>query len=160
MTDLDVVQTTSMGPDTVYGVKDTQTRMASDVADNLIWDRYTLPETRSPALSAALSRITFTRRSTPRPLHVLIELVSGETSAAGHGLVVVVGRSRRLAVDSHAVELRGLMAERGSTAVVGSEVAKTLGEVGAALVAVDTNASLLVMQQAQGTRLCDEKIAV
>jgi hypothetical protein len=53
-----------------------------------------------------------------------------------------------MAVETHAVELRELMAERGSTAVVGSEVAKTLGDVGAALVAVDTNASLLVMQRA------------
>ena len=139
------------GADTVYGAKDTQTRLASDAADNLIWDRYTSSsEARSPALAAALARVTFSQRSSAQPLHTLMELVSGVASRQGQqqGFAVVVGRSRRMGVETHAAELRELMAERGSTAVVGSEGAKTLGEVGAALVAVDTNASLLVMQKA------------
>ena len=136
------------GADTVYGAKDTQTRLASDAADNLIWDRYTSSiEARSPALAAALARVTFSQRSSPQPLHTLMDLVSGVASRQ-QGFAIVVGRSRRMGAETHAAELRELMAERGSTAVVGSEGAKTLGEVGAALVAVDTNASLLVMQKA------------
>lgn len=49
-----------------------------------------------------------------------------------------------MAVESHQGELRQLVSERGSS--VGSEVSKTLGDVGAALVVGGTNASLLVMQ--------------
>jgi hypothetical protein len=137
-----------MGPDTVYGPNNTQTRLASDTADNLSWDRYTLPtDSRSPALSAALSRIVFSNYGSAQPLHAVVELVSAEVSrraATGQGVVAVVGRSRRMAVESHAAELRELNTERGSP--VGSEVIKTVGEVGATLVAVDTSASLLIMQ--------------
>jgi hypothetical protein len=137
-----------MGPDTVYGPNNTQTRLASDTADNLSWDRYTLPaDSRSHALSAALSRIVFSRHTSAQPLHTVVELVSAEVNrraTTGHGFVAVVGRSRRMAVESHGAELRELNAERGFP--VGSEVIRTVGEVGAALVAVDMSASLLVMQ--------------
>lgn len=65
--------------------------------------------------------------------------------SSGPTLVVIVGRSRRLAVGTHQMELRQIVSERGGAA--GSEsVARTLGQVGAALVASSTNASLLVMQ--------------
>ena len=65
--------------------------------------------------------------------------------AAGRALIVVLGRSRRLAPESHQVELRQIVGERGSAG--GSEsVSRTLGEVGAAFVAAGTNASLLVLQ--------------
>ncbi|KAJ7086474.1 hypothetical protein B0H15DRAFT_351264 [Mycena belliarum] len=30
-------------PDTVYGAHSTQTRLVSDTADNLLWDRFALP---------------------------------------------------------------------------------------------------------------------
>ena len=101
------------------------------------------PDSRSPA---GLSRIAFSRRASAQPLQTVIELTEevSSRSATRKGVVVVVGRSRRMAVESHTVELQGLIAKRGS--LIGSEVTRTVGEVGAALVAVDTNASLLVLQ--------------
>jgi hypothetical protein len=71
----------------------------------------------------------------------MLELVSGAITAGGkvgQTVVVVVGRSRRMAVESHKVELRELKR--------GVDVSKTVGEVGAAIVGTDTNASVLVMQ--------------
>lgn len=137
-----------VGADTVYGHRDTQTRLASDTADNLIWERYTHASgASSPSVAAALSRINFNTKSSPRPLHTVIEMANSEVTLhapSGKALVVVVGRSRRMAVESHQAELRGLISERKYT--IGSEVSKTLGDVGAAVVAAGTNASLLVMQ--------------
>lgn len=65
--------------------------------------------------------------------------------AIGRTLVVVIGRSRRLATETHHAELLQIVSERG--AGVGSDsVSRTLGDVGAALVTAQTNASLMVMQ--------------
>ena len=65
--------------------------------------------------------------------------------ASGRTLVVVVGRSRRLATESHQAELHQIVGERGLIAGSNS-VPRTLGDVGAALVASGTSASILVMQ--------------
>ena len=59
-------------------------------------------------------------------------------------MIVVSGRSRRMAVEYHQAELQRIIAEGGSP--IGSSVAKTLGDVGAALVATSTSASLLILQ--------------
>jgi len=59
----------------------------------------------------------------------------------------VVGRARRLAVESHAAELQTIIAEHSS---VSSDVSKTIGEVAAGFVASATNANVLVMQAAVG----------
>lgn len=59
-------------------------------------------------------------------------------------VTVVVGRSRRMAVESHSVELKALLSERGVN--VTSELPKTLGDVGAAFVLTDASTSLLVLQ--------------
>jgi hypothetical protein len=59
-------------------------------------------------------------------------------------MIVVAGRSRRMAVEFHKAELQKLILDSGSP--IGSSVSKTLGDVGAALVATSTNASLLVLQ--------------
>jgi Kef-type K+ transport system membrane component KefB len=125
-------------PDTVYGNRDTQTRLASDTADNLAWGRYS---------KGTSSRVTFTHQASPKPLHALLETVTSEVALHAKSertVIVVVGRSRRMAVESHQSELRQLVLKRGSS--VGSELPKTLGDVGAALVVASTNASLLVMQ--------------
>ena len=47
-------------------------------------------------------------------------------------------------MEYHNAELQQLIVESGSP--IGSSVSKTLGDVGAALVATSTNASLLVLQ--------------
>jgi len=57
--------------------------------------------------------------------------------------IVVVGRSRRLAVENHHTELRTLEEEHGA---VRADVRKTVGDVGTAFVMAGINASLLVMQ--------------
>lgn len=57
-----------------------------------------------------------------------------------------LGRSRRMAVDSLAGELKAIIASTGSS--IGSSVARTLGDVGAALVAGGVGVSLLVLQAA------------
>jgi len=124
--------------DTVYGNRDTQTRLASDTADNLAWAQH----------SARVSpHVTFSNKASSKPLHLLLELATSEVTLhanSGRTVVVVVGRSRRMAVESHQTELGQLVLEKGSS--VGSELPKTLGDVGAALVVAGTNASLLVMQ--------------
>jgi hypothetical protein len=112
-----------------------------------MWDRYTTSSiSHSPVIAAALSRIQFSHQSSSKPLHTILDMAAGEVQqASGRTLVVVVGRSRRLAAESHQVELRQIVGERGAAA--GSDsVSRTLGDVGAALVADGTNASLLVLQ--------------
>ncbi|KAF8180175.1 Sodium/hydrogen exchanger family-domain-containing protein [Pholiota molesta] len=61
-------------------------------------------------------------------------------------LVVFLGRSRRLAVASLSAELQRLTSGLGLG--MSSSVPKTLGDVGAALVAANVSASLLVLQAA------------
>ena len=118
--------------------------MASESADNLLWDRYT-QRTAGPDVLTALTRAVFTTQHTPLPLHALLEVVSRTSSEHQQSrLLVVAGRSRRLAVETHAVELQQLLAEKNVS--LSSETMKTLGDVGSALVASSTNASLLVMQ--------------
>jgi hypothetical protein len=139
---------TAIAADTVYGQGDTQTRLASDTADNLDWDRYTIQsKTHGASLASSLSRIKFSKETSAKPLHKMLELVSAEVTArasSGRTVVAVVGRSRRLAIESHKVELRELNSKRGSP--VGLEVSKTLGDVGAALIVEEMNTSLLVLQ--------------
>ncbi|KAF7302231.1 hypothetical protein MIND_00790100 [Mycena indigotica] len=124
---------TMAAADTVYGHQTTETRMVSDTADNLLWDRLS---------ASAPSRATFQKKDAPKPLHAICELVDAE-SAVGP-LIVFVGRSRRMAVESHKNELASLVSGKGTQIV--SALSKTVGDVGAALVASGTSASLLVMQ--------------
>lgn len=137
--------------DTVYGHQSTQTRMNSDTADNILWDQVALPVASRPAgVAAALSRITFRTESTPAPLRHITELAKAEVSASSaqseKTLIVFAGRSRRLAAEALGGELHALTSELGLT--LSSSVPKTLGDVGAALVATNVNASLLVLQAA------------
>lgn len=139
--------------DTVYGAFNTQTRLASDTADNLVWEKYTNPDSHSvsPSVRTALGRISFSTTTSAKPLHTVVELVRADITAATSqatpkSFVVLAGRSRRLAVENLGTELRTLIAEVGSH--MGSSVPKTLGDVGAALVASNVDASILVLQAA------------
>ncbi|OBZ70115.1 K(+)/H(+) antiporter 1 [Grifola frondosa] len=127
-------------PDTVYGARDTQTRLASDTADNILWTRLA---SSPPGLSDALSRIAFLDQSTARPLHAMLDAASSLTESRSR-LLVVVGRSRRMAVESHHAELRELCTKHGISPA--SEMPKTLGEVAAAFIMANTSGSLLVLQ--------------
>jgi len=137
--------------DTVYGQSNTQTRLESDTADNLTWEQFT-----KPTRVTANSRITFHSESTLKPLARAIELINAEASLRSSNnsnktMIVLAGRSRRMAVEYLHKELCGLMmnesAESGSSSISAS-VPKTLGDMGAALVLINVNASLLVLQAA------------
>ncbi|KAG6853435.1 hypothetical protein C0991_004435 [Blastosporella zonata] len=130
--------------DTVYAQGDTQTRLASETADNIAWDRYASTSTTHNAeTAAALSRISFTTLSTSTPLRTTAEFAT-RLSQAATNVIVVAGRSRRMAAGAHAAELQQIITEAGAS--ITSSVPKTLGDVGAALVAGNTKASLLVLQ--------------
>ena len=137
-----------IGADTNYGQHSTQTRLASDTSDNVLWSKYTTPTYSN--VTTALARITFHEESTSQPLHRVVELAKEKAALSialsGKTLIVLVGRSRRLAVESLEGELRNIMVKTSSA--VGSSVQKTLGDVGAALVSTQVNASLLVFQAA------------
>ncbi|RPD80802.1 hypothetical protein L226DRAFT_453651 [Lentinus tigrinus ALCF2SS1-7] len=139
-----LLQSTTVFPDTVYGAQTTQTRLASDTADNILWTK--LMTSAVPEFASALSRVTFLEETSNKPLHTLVDLTS-RTAPAHARQVVVVGRSRRMAVESHHTELVELCVERNAS--LGSELPKTLGDVACAFVATGTNFSLLVLQAAQ-----------
>ena len=87
---------------------------------------------------------------TSSPLARAIDLAKAEaalrTSSSSKTMIVLTGRSRRMAVESLHRELCGLVTESGSS--ISAPVPKTLGDVGAALVLTNVNASLLVLQAA------------
>ncbi|KAI0774763.1 Sodium/hydrogen exchanger family-domain-containing protein [Trametes elegans] len=136
-------------PDTVYGAQNTQTRLASHTADDLLWARYTTPGGAPPALVHALARVHFTEESSAAPLHTVVEHAAGAQAGRGR-LLVVAGRARRMAAESHFGELQRLCVERNAS--LGSEMPKILGEVASAFVAAGTGASLVVVQAAHGSR--------
>ncbi|KAF7294212.1 hypothetical protein HMN09_01149600 [Mycena chlorophos] len=134
---------TMAAADTVYGQQTTETRMVSDTADNILWDRL------SASAPVVAGQATFQKKDAPQPLHAICELVETECAIAqnqGRPLIVFAGRSRRMAVESHKGELESIVSGKG-TAIV-SALSKTVGDVSAALVASGTSASLLVMQAA------------
>lgn len=133
-------------PDTVYGAQNTQTRMASETADNLAWARYTSSAAGVPELAPALSRIHFTEEVSNTPLHAMLDLVARSLGSRGR-LVVVAGRSRRMATESHFEELRQLCVEHNAS--LGLELPKILGEVASAFVVTGANASIAVVQAAR-----------
>ncbi|KAI0082517.1 hypothetical protein K474DRAFT_1633757 [Panus rudis PR-1116 ss-1] len=135
---------TTLG-DTVYGPNNTHTRLQSDTADNILWEQYT--GGTATGVADALSRISFTQENSSKPLHTVLDMASNTISQytrQNRRVMVVTGRSRRMAPESHVSELRSLITERNIS--MGSEVPKTLGAVGAAFVATNANTSLLVLQ--------------
>ncbi|KAJ7185394.1 hypothetical protein C8R46DRAFT_1060383 [Mycena filopes] len=125
---------TALNADTVYSQHNTETRLASDTADNLLWDRLSLAARPNSSPSAsARSRITFLREESSQPLHKIVQLVDQE-STKQPSLIVMLGRSRRVS--------------RAQGNYIGASVSKAVGDVGAALIASGTSASLLVFQAA------------
>jgi hypothetical protein len=130
----------------MYGNATTHTRMQSETADGVTWARYVPPPLESPkeaptsdrALADALSRVTFEELASSTPLEAAVRHAAMLGPA-----IVVLGRSRRLAVEDHHAELRTLEEEHGA---VRADVRKTVGDVGTAFVMAGINASLLVMQ--------------
>jgi len=90
--------------------------------------------------------VTFEEFAGPDPLHAALHRVR----LMQRSVIVVVGRSRRLAVEDHHAELRALEAEHGGAAVR-ADLRKTVGDVGTAFVMAGIDANLLVMQASSGT---------
>lgn len=140
--------------DTVYGEQNAEMRMQSDTADNVAWARHA-PVDRKSTLSHSGSsspssrpHIEFKHLITPVPLHAAIQEATALTvSSPGYNLVVVTGRSRRLAVENHRAELKRLMDGHGH---VGAEVRKTFGDVATAFVAAGVGSGVVVVQAAVG----------
>ncbi|KAG8960777.1 K(+)/H(+) antiporter [Tulasnella sp. 419] len=151
------IHSTSGFPDTVYPNATTQTRVQSDMADNIAWNKYAAPATetspRTPAIVSALTRVTFEELASPSPLHAIISRTEVEGQKArdqSKSLLAVIGRARRLGGESHAQELKVLFAEQNAAAV-GGEVRRTLGDVACAFVVSKANTNLLVVQAAAET---------
>ncbi|KAJ7504288.1 Sodium/hydrogen exchanger family-domain-containing protein [Mycena galericulata] len=140
-------------PDTVYGHPTTETRVQSETADNIAWAKYTSAASGGNGVStssAVSSRIEFREMGSPIPLHDVIhevklyhERITGQERPPR--VLLVVGRSRRLAVEDHAGELKELIEEYGS---VGTEVRKTMGDVASAFVVASTGSGIVVVQAA------------
>lgn len=129
-------------PDTFYGQANTETHFQSETANNVLWGRYAnfqLSNDTPPSLSAALSRIKFSDHSSPLPLHSAIHLAS-----AHKPVLVVVGRSRRLAGENHTSELQKILEERGC---LGQDVIrKTIGDPATAFVTSGCATAVVVLQ--------------
>lgn len=148
--------------DTAYSNVNTQVELASETADNLLWMRYAQPTQAerdgSNKLAAALSRTTFVTKATSKPLHTIADWVHAGLREypkpadppyhrQSRTPIIFIGRSRRLSPESHKAELNELIHERGGgTVLISSSLPRTLGDVGAALVATNVDASLMVVQ--------------
>lgn len=140
-------------PDTVYPAENTQTRLASDTADNILWSHYTNKATveELPAhIREALWRLNFSHLTATSPLRSVIQRGSAEaSSSAGASFLIVLGRSRRLATESHRIELSKIIAEQSHTSI-SEDIAKTVGDVATGFMAAGVSASgLLVIQAAK-----------
>lgn len=129
-------------PDTLYGHANTEMRFQSETANNVLWAQYAnsrLSDDTPASLSAALSRIKFSEHSSPLPLHSAIQLASVHKP-----VLVVVGRSRRLAGEDHTSELQQILEERSS---VGQDVIrKTIGDPATAFVVSGCATAVVVLQ--------------
>ncbi|KAI0650432.1 Sodium/hydrogen exchanger family-domain-containing protein [Trametes meyenii] len=132
-------------PDTVYGAQTTQTRLASDTADDLLWARFATSANTAPELFEALSRVNFAEETSNTPLHSVVELATKSLPNRAR-LLLVAGRARRMAVESHFDELRHLCIEHNAS--LGTELPKILGEVASAFVAAGLGASMVIVQAA------------
>ncbi|KAG8759448.1 K(+)/H(+) antiporter [Serendipita sp. 396] len=141
-------------PDTLYAPPTTQTRMESQNADGLAFARFIGGE--RPALpgnvEAALRRIKFEDLVTSQPLAELIQRANEESATlvqTKKGLLLVVGRGRRMAVASHHAELKTIVQEYTDKGMgrISGDVSRTLGDVATAFMA-GVKANLLVMQAA------------
>ena len=122
--------------------------MNSHTADHVLWSQVTSPES---------SCIIFGQIQSPRPLSAALEYLSSEViqrqltlsshagskAAPSKGLIVATGRARRMAVESHEVELREISSK--SRAQSTGELRKTVGDVASAFI-ISTPHQLLVFQ--------------
>ena len=136
--------------DTIYSQHDAHMRSQSETVDDITWDLYAGGEMNelSEVLKEALTRVEFAEVGTPKPLHAIVGRVNDVVDVMSERktrVVVMVGRSRRLAVEDHTTELREVL-QNGKP--VGGEVRRTIGDVGTALVVSGVRAGVVVLQAA------------
>jgi len=138
--------------DTMYPHANTQTILQSETADNIVWTTYAKPsqatQPQPPRVMDALGRMEFLEISTPTPLQAAVDHTTSQSQTAiehEKNLIVVLGRSRRLATEDHSQELKGLTEKNGR---IGGEVKRTIGDVATALVVSGCGAGLVVLQAA------------
>lgn len=115
--------------------------MTSQTADHILWSRVTA--------AGASPSITFVDITSPRPLEAAVEYVQSEpllSAASSKPIVVAVGRARRLAVESHASELRDIATH--SRAQNMSALRKTVGDVASAFIIASPHPLLVVQASA------------
>lgn len=121
----------------------------SETADNILWARYSNPSDDASFDSTtndALSRVEWHDLPTTTPLRSVIEYASSleeSTSERRSRLLIIAGRSRRLAAENHHAELKQLVEEHGG---IGSEVKKTVGDVATSFIVTGSKASIVVLQ--------------
>lgn len=128
--------------------------LQSEMADNIAWSKYATP--RGPTamgtsvdaldLRHALSRIHFSEVHTPTPLHDVIQQARALQEASPH-LLIVAGRSRRRAKESHHVEMKELL-ETFRPGLKPEGMRRTIGDVGTAMVMSGSASAVVVMQAA------------
>ena len=132
---------TRLGSQTRICTQSTQTRLQSETADRIMWFKYALlsPGADIPnSLRAALSRIEFSDFSTPTPLHAAIQRASA-IRAVHKRLLIVSGRSRRLAIESGHRELKEIFEEYRTTSP--ELVTRMIGDVASSMV-ISSSASV------------------
>jgi hypothetical protein len=135
-------------PDTVYAQANTQTRLASDTLDDMMWARCTEPDasTLSTGVSLALSRIAFKSIASATPLHSIVS--QAQLLSTTRRLISIAGRGKRLAVESHREEIGQLVEEYGAERGTAGEVRKTAGDVACALLVGPVQGPMVVLQAA------------
>jgi len=138
--------------DTVYAQHDTQIRLQSETADTVTWGLYAegreVEDGLNEVMREALTRVEFVDMGTPKPLHAVVGRVNEiaeDMSRKRVRVLAMVGRSRRLAVEDHGLEVKEIMHAGNS---IGREVRKTIGDVGTALVVSGVQAGVVVLQAA------------
>ena len=143
--------------DTVYGAHSTENQLQSETADNLAFAKFRADTPNDNAkIADALTRVTFLPdMQTAGPLKATLAQASVVASSNAAPLLIIVGRSRR-AAPSHREELQQFLKEHvvnsnsGEAASLGiaasSDVRKSLGDCGSALVVANKAGSLLVIQ--------------
>jgi hypothetical protein len=113
------------------------------------WEKYT-SET-SPDL--APSNIELTKLRSPLPLEAfnnIARTVYSQTVENGSSrMLIVVGRSRRLAVESHHSELAAMV--KGGGHHLSGEFRKTVGDVASAIVIGGVRADMFILQAGNGS---------
>ena len=127
-------------------------RLQSDMADSITWSKYATPPPYTmdnPVLRQALARIHFSDAQTPVPLHATLRHARTlrETSPR---LLIVAGRSRRLAKESHHEEMKRVL-ETYRPRVGFEGMRRTIGDVGTAMVVGGSANAVVVVQAADVT---------